>query len=69
MAEWNEREEVTYRKAIDDKLDLILEQTTRTNGRLWTAEMRIAVLSWGYGLAAVVGAAAFAWILSSLRPR
>jgi hypothetical protein len=44
---------------INDKLDKILEQARLTNGRLRAAEKTIAVLSWAYGLGAVV----IAWIV------
>ena len=62
MWQWNAKEEETYRQAVQDKLDRILEQTTATNGRLRTAEKAIIVLQWGYGL----GAALLVWYLYRL---
>lgn len=44
---------------IREKLDLIHEQTTKTNGRMSAAEKDIAVLQWAYAL----GVPVIAWIV------
>lgn len=36
-------EEQTYRKSIEDKLELILQQTTRTNGRVTILERNMLI--------------------------
>lgn len=41
-------------RVVNEKLDQILAQALLTNGRLRAAEKTIAVLSWAYGLGAVV---------------
>lgn len=41
----NPTEEQTYRASIDDKLDLILQQTTKHNGRLTKIELANVRLS------------------------
>lgn len=64
MAEWNEREDATYRASVQSKLDAILTQTQLTNGRLRAAEIAIAVLKVGYAVGAIVGAALFVWLLN-----
>lgn len=50
--------------AITDKLDLVLAKQDTTNGRVRKAEIAVAVLQWGYGLGAFLGAAWFAWFFS-----
>lgn len=45
-------EEETYRTHIDDKLELILGQTTKTNGRVTKIERNILVI--GTALAVVI---------------
>lgn len=64
---WNSKEEDTYRSSVqskldglDEKLEAVLEQTTRTNGRMNKAEVKIAVLMLAYG----IGSAAIAWLVA-----
>lgn len=57
---WNSKEEDTYRAAVKEKLDAILEQTTITNGRLRKAERKIDVLMVAYG----AGSAILAWLIA-----
>jgi hypothetical protein len=54
----NERHEV-----VVERLDQLLVKVTETNGRVRTAEVRIAVLQVGYALGAFLAAAwFFEWI-------
>jgi hypothetical protein len=66
--QWNSKEEETYRKSVQDKLDAILNQTTQTNGRLRAAESAITVLQAGYFLGAFVCGAVFVWALNTWGP-
>jgi hypothetical protein len=52
----NDREEDTYRLFVRENLAAILTEVRATNGRVRKAEINIAILQWGYGLAALVGA-------------
>ena len=51
-----DREENTYRQFVRDNLAAILAEVRATNGRVRKAEIQIAILQWGYALAAVIGA-------------
>jgi hypothetical protein len=66
--QWNSKEEETYRKSVQDKLDAILDQTTLTNGRMRAAEKAITMLQAGYFLGAFVFGTVFAWALNTWGP-
>lgn len=67
MSQWSEKEEETYRDSVSNRLDAILTQVKETNGRLRSAEVKIAVLSWGYALGAFITGSVFVWALSVIR--
>lgn len=46
-------------EAVIKRLDAIQEQTTKTNGRMNSAERDIAILQWAYAL----GVPVIAWIV------
>lgn len=54
-----ESAEDLHRRYVAERLESILEQVQKTNGRLQRAEIAIAILQWGYGLGAAVAAAWF----------
>lgn len=69
MWQWNAKEEETYRNAVQEKLDRILEQTTATNGRLIAAEKAIERLKTGYWVGAAVFGAVLTWALNAWGPK
>lgn len=47
-------------------LQAVHTEVRLTNGRVRRSEIAIAILQWGYGLAAVIGAALVAYIVGKL---